>query len=227
VVWEKSDIDMELVIRDQTLKNDSYCIIEDGITINVHLVQRSSFKRGMERNIGGSFLSKGKIVYTTDESLNEYFEDNKKIGSDDIALSAFHIANWLIHYYDKSQKWLKARKDPLYAQYFLLMAAEAVANMELCLKGIPSSRESIQKALEINPEMLGTFYQDAMSHHLSEEEVLKAIEKIDGYLMQHIDIIKKPVVEFMSARRSARPGRRACAQARARASPRRARSSPA
>lgn len=29
VVWEKSDIDMTIIVRDQVLKNESYCIVED------------------------------------------------------------------------------------------------------------------------------------------------------------------------------------------------------
>lgn len=201
LVWEKSDIDMTVIVRDQLLKNDSYCIIEDGITINVHLMERSKFKRGMERNIGGSFsqsyFSKGKIVYSTDESLYDYFEELKNLGSDDIALSAFYIACMLVGIYDKCQKWLKVRKDPIYAQYYLLKAAEVIANMELCLNGEPASRESIQKALQINPEMISTFYHDAMSHHYNEDEILKAINKIDNYLERHLDILKKPVIEFM------------------------------
>lgn len=202
VVWEKSDVDMTVVVRDQPLKNDSYSIVEDGITINVHLMVRSAFKRGLERTIGGSslqsYFSKGKIVYTTDDSLYEYFEELKKLGSDDIALSAFYLACELVFLYEKSQKWLKARKDLLYAQYFLLKAAEVIANMELCLRGEPSSREAIQKALAINPEAITPYYQDAMSHHFSEEEIMNTIERIDNYLEQHIDILKKPVIEFMS-----------------------------
>jgi uncharacterized protein len=202
VVWEKSDIDMTVVVRDQTLKNTSYSIIEDGILINVALVVRSDFKRWLEKSIGGSFsqsyFSKGKIVYTTDDSLYEYYEEMKAIGRDDIALSAFYLGCELVGIYEKCQKWLIARKDPLYAQYFLLKAAETIARMELCLNGEPSSRESIQKALKLNPEVITPFYQDAMSHHFSEEEVAKAIEKIDRYLEQRLDILKRPVIEFMS-----------------------------
>jgi predicted nucleotidyltransferase len=202
LVWEKSDIDMTLVVRDQLLKNHSYCIIEAGITINVFVTIRSDFKRGLEKNIGGSFsqsyFAKGKIVYTTDDSLYEYFEDIKKLGDDDIALSVFYMAVELVYLWEKSRKWLTVRKDPLYAQYFLLKAAETIANMELCLNGEPASRESIQKALLINPEAITPFYQEAMSHHLSEEEIAGAIEKMDRYLEQHLDIIKKPVLEFMS-----------------------------
>lgn len=202
MVWEKSDIDMTVVVRDQVLKNKSYCIIEDSITINVELMVRSDFKRGVEKEIGGlfsqSYFAKGKVVYTSDDSLYEYFEELKKIGSDDMALSIFYMASALVGIYEKCQKWLIARKDPLYAQYFLLKAAEIIANMELCKRGEPGSRESIQKAIRLNPEAITPFYQEAMSHHLSEEEVSDAIEKLDRYLEGHIDIIKKPVIEFMS-----------------------------
>ena len=197
VLWEKSDIDMELVVREQTLKNRSYCIVEDDITINVNLVLRNEFKRYMERSVGGTFLSKGKIIYTTDDSLYEYFEELKTIGKDDIALKAFHIASHLVYLHEKSQKWLVARKDPLYAQYFLLDAAEVIANMELCLSGQTSSRETIQKGIQLNPDAIQPFYQDAMSHHFSHEEVKEAIDKIDQYLMKHIDVFKKPILDFL------------------------------
>lgn len=202
LLWEKSDIDMTMVVRDQILKNTCYSIIEDSITINVDLLVRSDFKRALERNIGGQFsqayFSKGKIVYSTDDSLYEYFEELKKIGSDDMALSLLYMACYLIGIYEKCQKWLTARKDPLYAQYYLLKAAEIMANMELCLNGIPSSREAIQKALAINPEAINPFYEDAMSHLLTEEEILRGIESIDKYLELHLDILKKPVIEFMA-----------------------------
>lgn len=201
VIWEKSDIDMTVIVRDQTLKTKSYCIIEDGITINVDIDTRSEFKRYMGKSIGGSFsqsyFSKGKIVYSTDDSLYEYFEEMKMLGSDDIALSAFYNASYLIGIYEKCHKWLYVRKDPLYAQYYLLKAAEIIANMELCLNGKPSSRQAIQKAIELNPETIAPFYQDAMSHHLSEEEIASCIEKIDKYLEERIDFIKKPVIDFL------------------------------
>lgn len=201
-LWEKSDIDMNVVVRDQHIATSSYCIVEDGITINVWVAPRSQFKRGMERNIGGSiaqsYFSKGKIVYTTDESLYEYFEDIKRIGPDDIALCMFYTAGELVATMDKCKKWLIARKDPLYAQYFVLKAADILADMVLCLNGEPTSRQAIQKALAINPELIGPFYQDAMSHHLTEREITKRIELMDGFLAQNLDTIKKPVLEYMS-----------------------------
>lgn len=202
LVWEKSDVDMTVIIRDQSLKNDSYCILEDGILINIHLMTRSEFKRDIEKTIGGSFLqsyfAQGKILYTSDDSLYEYFDDLKLMGKDDVALTIFHKACGLVYFYNKSRKWLYVKKDPLYAQYYLLMAANPMADIEVCLSGESPSRESILKASSLNPEQIKPYYQEAMSHQYSFEELEKTIEGIDQFLMKHLDIIKQPVIDFMA-----------------------------
>lgn len=201
-VWEKSDIDMTLVVRDIMLKNNSYCIIEDDITINVSLVVRSNFKRYLDGIHGGSimhsYFSRGRMVYSTDNSLNEYYEEFKKVGYDDMAMTVFLIACELVHCYDKCLKWLTVKNDPMYAQFYLLKAAEVIARMEVCLSGESPSREAIIKAYALNPSLITPYYQGAMSHHYSSVEVLNAIYEIDRYLEQHLDIIKKPVLEYMS-----------------------------
>lgn len=202
LIWEKSDVDMTVIIRDQNLKNDSYCILEDGILFNVSLVTRSHFRRNTERMLAGSFLqsylAKGKIMYTTDESLYEYFEELKEMGKDDIALSVFNKAIYLVYLYDKSRKWLYVKKEPYYAQYYILTAATPMADIEVCLNGEPPTRESILRASQLNPEQIKPYYQDAMSHPYSFEELENAIQGIDQFLMKHIDVIKKPVIDFMA-----------------------------
>lgn len=202
-VWEKSDIDMALVVRDQVLKNDSFCIVEDDITINiVSIVTRSGFKRYLEGLSGGSmmhsFYAKGKIIYTTDDSLYEYFEEFKNIGSDDIAITVLLGACELYYFYEKCLKWIKVKQNPLYAQYYLLKAAEVIGSIEVCMSGEIPTREAILKAYATNPELMSIFYSDAMSHHYSYVEILHAISEIDHYIEQHLDIIKKPILDYMS-----------------------------
>jgi uncharacterized protein len=202
VLWEKSDVDMTVVVRDQPLKSESLSIIEDGITLNVYLMPRSRFKRGAEGAIGGSFiqsyLAHGKIVYSTDDSLSEFFEDVRIIGEDDISLSALYLANNLISTMHKAQKWLTVRKDLLYAQYFLLSTAETIAHMELCIRGIPTSRSAIQKALELNPEMMNTFYLQPLGTLLSEEVLSNKINQLDCYIEEKMAIFQKPVIEYLA-----------------------------
>jgi predicted nucleotidyltransferase len=200
-VWEKSDIDMTLIVRDQTLTSNSYCIIEDDITINVNIMIRSSFKRYLENADAGwfthSYYSKAKILYTIDDALIEYLEDYKKMGRDDIEESALFYACELVSFHEKCIKWLKVKKNPLYAQYYLLKAAEAISRIEVYLEGESPNREAILRAVELNPALMQPFYQDAMSHYYSEEEVEQASGMIMKYLESHLDIIKKPVLSYM------------------------------
>jgi predicted nucleotidyltransferase len=202
LVWEKSDVDMMVVVRDQVLKNTSYCIVEDDITINVGLTVRSGFKRYLDSIRGGSFmhsyLSRGKVVYCTDDSLVEYFEDFKQLGRDDLANSVLMAACELVHLLDKCNKWLRIKKDPLYAQYYLLKAAESIARIEVLTNGESPSREAILKAYTLNPDMIAPYYQKAMSHHYCIEEIEEAISKIESYLQSHLERIMQPVLEYMS-----------------------------
>lgn len=200
-VWEKSDIDTTVVIRDQAIRTNSYCLTEDDIVINVNLITRSDFKRGFERMKGGSFLqsyySRGKMVYTSDESLRDYYEEMKLMDNADVHLYLFYTACELVGIYEKCSKWIKVKKNPLYAQYYLLKAADAVARMEVCKNGESPSREAILKAQSLWPERMQPFYQNAMTHHYSEEEAVRCIDLIDSYLEENLDAIKEPVIDYM------------------------------
>ena len=202
VIWEKSDVDMAVVVRDQPLKNDYFCVEEDGIFLSVFIMPRSQFRRGLERSIGGSFmqsyLANAMIVYSTDESLNEFFEESKTIGADDIALSALRLASELIGLMHKAQKWLSVRRDAAYAQYYLLKTAETIAHMELCMRGLPISRSAIQKAMALNPEVMSLFYHEPMTRRLSEAELQDRLERLDGYIQGKMDLFQKPVIAYLA-----------------------------
>lgn len=202
VIWEKSDVDMIIIVRDQQLKIENVSAIEDDITFNLYLVPRSSFKRGLEGSVGGSFfqsyIANGKILYSSDESLYSFFEDIKQIGDDDIAISAVYYANELLTILHKTQKWMIARKDLLYAQYFFLKAAEFIANMELCIRGLPISRSAIKKALDFAPEIMSIFYQQPMSHLMTEAELTEGLNQLEKYIEAKMDLFKKPIIEYLA-----------------------------
>lgn len=202
VLWEKSDIDVTVVVRDQMLRNESYSIDEDGIAINLSVTTRSDFRRGLERMEGGSFgqayFAKGRMVYSTDPSLEEFFEENRAIGEEDAALSVMSMAGMLISDLEKSRKWLVARRDPQYAQYYLIRCAETVAVMELCLRGEPASRTAIQKAAALEPELMRRVYTLPMSRLYTAGEVEEAQRGLEAYLERHIGVIARPVLAFLA-----------------------------
>lgn len=81
-VWERSDIDMEMIVRDGavTLGND-YCIEQDGVLINLNFGEVSKFKKYLQAVRGGfdhGIYGKGTLIFTKDEALLEIFEEAKK-----------------------------------------------------------------------------------------------------------------------------------------------------
>ncbi len=201
-VWEKSDVDITLVVRDQQLNNKSYCIVEDGIILNVALIQRSHFRRRMERTVEGSamhsYYAKGRIIYTTDASLHEYFEEIKQLGEADLERCIFFKATEIIGCLNKSEKWLIVKEDHKYCQYYLLHAARAIADMELYFHGEIPTRESILRAKETSPDIMQYFYDDAMSFLWSQDRLAEAIARLDAYLVERLDLISRPLLEFLA-----------------------------
>jgi len=202
MVWEKSDIDMTIVIRDQVVKDSSYSVIEDGIVINAGVITRSGIRRELERSLGGSFLqslmAKGTVAYSSDESFTEFFEQQKAIGEDDIALSVLHGAGEIIGIMEKAEKCFRVKNDLAHAQYYLLMAAEAVARVELCRAGEPYSRRAIERALELHPEVVTPFYTGAMAGLLDAAGIQDRLETLRAYLAGLVDVFQKPVLSFMA-----------------------------
>lgn len=201
-VWEKSDVDMTVIIRDQEITTYSYAIDEDDIIINVGLTTRTKFKKMLGSSKGGgithSMISRGKFLYTTDDSLNEALEDFKKIGADDMELSFFVESNFLIGVAEKIEKWLTVKEDPLYAQLYVVFAANQLANMKLISLGISPSRESVLQVMEIDPDFIRPFYEAPLSGRMTEEHIRGLLVRIYGFLEEHADYLFAPAEQYMS-----------------------------
>ncbi|MDQ2713694.1 MAG: nucleotidyltransferase domain-containing protein [Chloroflexota bacterium] len=52
-VWEKSDIDILLVSRENKIAHRYYSLVENGISIQAHMGTRSNFKAMVERSLQG------------------------------------------------------------------------------------------------------------------------------------------------------------------------------
>jgi len=191
--WEKSDIDVTVVVRDQKLVNTDYGIYEDNITFGLDICQRSELKRWMEKSFGGSFghsiNATSKIVFTRDDSLYEYFEDVKKIGRADRDRCVFEMVNGLLGMMAKIEKWLVVRHDVTYAQLYVLKAAEEIARLEVVSKGDVPTREAILQAAAVNPCLMETFYNAPMSHPMTEQEIRALLEKMEEYIQTHMGAV--------------------------------------
>ncbi len=192
-VWERSDIDIDVIIRDQKLDKKSFCLYEDNILLNIGIGQRSDMRRYMEKtltgSVGHSFATTSKVVYTTDETINEYFEENKKIGQADVEKSIFFSIMGLLGTMEKVEKWIVTINDLTYARYYLTIAADGVAKIEVSSHNEVPTREAIRQAERLNPALMKKFYHRPLAGDMTREEILATLKDMDDYLMTHIDAV--------------------------------------
>ncbi|MCL2099761.1 MAG: nucleotidyltransferase [Oscillospiraceae bacterium] len=199
VVWEKSDIDATAVVRDQNLKVPEFCLDEDGIILNMRVVERSKFVRELESGAwSASFMAKARVMYTTDESITKMVEQNKIIGEREAQSSAASAACQVVYYIEKCQKWLYVKKDYTYCRYYIIKMAEALAALEIWLSKEAPGREVLQRAQALNPALVERFYYYPMSRELTEGELEELIDEAEKYLLRHIDYISEPFINFLS-----------------------------
>ncbi|MCL2386305.1 MAG: nucleotidyltransferase domain-containing protein [Defluviitaleaceae bacterium] len=199
-VWEKSDMDVVVLVRETKTCSPSFCIDEDGIILNASIETEFEFKRWLEGRDGStrSYLQQSRVIYTKDESLKDFINDFQKVGADDKALAFFQNSTWLLGTMEKIEKWLTVKDDPLYAQLWCLKATELYANMRLILDGKPSSRESIIKVLAYAPEDIKHLYERPMQGFMSGEEVWDMLNFYKKFLEDNLDLLKKPITHYMS-----------------------------
>lgn len=201
-VWEKSDIDVQLLVREVKLSTTSFCIDEDGIILNVDVGKVFEFKRMLERSQGGlwhySLYANMRVEYCTDDSLKESLLEAGKMGESDRVLTFFSMAAWLIGNVEKIEKWLTAKNDLLYAQFFILKAADIYASMRLVLDKKLPHRDAVPKLMGYAPELIKPVYEKPMSGLMNREEIEEAIEFFRQFLTDNLELLKKPVEEYMS-----------------------------
>jgi len=202
MVWEKSDIDVTVLVRDMKLKTTEFCVDEDGLILNVGVYKEFDFKRWLEGGLGGGFSHSlyyhAKVVYASDASLKEFIENNRKLGADDRALSFFQYSTYLLGDTEKIEKWLTVKDDPLYAQFWVLKAADTYANMRLLLDGKPISREAVLKVANTEPESIRPVYEKPMQGYMSREEIQETLTFFRAFLKDNTELIKQSVKDYMA-----------------------------
>ena len=202
VVWEKSDIDLTVLMREVKQTTRSFCVEEDGIILNVNLTAEFDFKRYMERSVGAggmlSFYAKARVAFTKDEQITKLLADFQHMGADDRALAFFQCATYLVGDMEKIEKWLTVKDNLLYTQSWILRTADMYANMRLTLDGKPMSREAVLKLMEYDPAPMQRLYVRPLSGPMTREELWDALRFIKQLLVDNVALLEQPVAAYMT-----------------------------
>src|SRR5262245_59443 len=154
-VWSKSDVDLVLVtIDDKKVQSGGVALYAEGINVHAMLLSRAEFRRIAEGAIRNSFmhsfLAKGRLLYTHDDSIADLCDKLAEIGERDTQLQLFRAATSALPLLNKAHKWFVTRADLEYTALWILFAAAPLAQIEVYDARLLADREVIQQAMKLN-----------------------------------------------------------------------------
>jgi predicted nucleotidyltransferase len=200
-VWEKSDIDFMLIMKDEPYRINRF-FVEKDVLLEGEVVTRDYFRRGTHRvkdgSIFNSYFSKSKLLFSRDDTILDFYEDLKNMGErdvEDLLLLNYMFCRDLIN---KSYKALYVKEDTHFALNFMMSGIRRMANIEVLLNRTIPLRESTVQALEFNPEFFKTIFLDMVHTPKKTWDVMSGVlEKMENYLDEHLKTIAQPVIRLL------------------------------
>src|SRR5215472_5358586 len=183
-VWAKSDIDLVLVtIDDKKVSNESMALWADGINVHAIMLPRAKFRECVEGAIVSSFehsfLAKGKVLYTHDDTIAELCRRLQVIGERDIQMQLLRAGCAALLPMYKAHKWFLTRNDLDYTALWILYAATALAKIEVLNAHQVVDREVIPQAMKLNPKFFAIVYSDLLNSKKTANAVRSALTAAD------------------------------------------------
>jgi uncharacterized protein len=201
-VWQKSDIDVILVGRSERVPLRVYSLVEDGINIHAMLYSRSRFKKELESAQASSFFhsyfAKSRLLFTSDDSIREYYDDATMMGSADRENQLLATACWTVPVLAKAQKWLFVKHDTAYCYFWHLYLVREIARIETLLAGEVVGREVVQQAMRHNPAFFQRVYFDVIDQPKTPELMAEMLYVVETYLVERVEVLFRPLLTFLA-----------------------------
>ena len=200
-VWERSDIDLWLIMQDGKRKYSDCCLTENGVIIHAQLVPRNEFKRRLGGSQQGGWLdftfSRSTLLFTKDESIEAWYRDIDRIGARDRDIQLLRTTVNALAVYAKAEKWFHLKKDYHYSFLWITYVVDRLAAVEILLHDEAPGREVVYQALEYNPDFFNAVYIDLVDRKKTRKNVGDALRRIDAYLEERAFSLFKPIIEFL------------------------------
>lgn len=201
-VWAKSDIDLVLVTTDgEKLRNEGLSLYADGINVHAMLMPRAEFRKTVEGSIRNSFqhsfLAKGRLLYTRDETIADLCSHLHSIGARDVQVQLLAAATGALPAVYKAHKWFLTRADLDYTAIWILYAATPLARVEVLRAGLLVDREVLPQAMKLNPDFFNIIYTGLLNAKKTRTSVQNALSAVDDYLAQRALALFAPILDHL------------------------------
>ena len=201
-VWAKSDVDLVLITADEKkIEEGGRSLYADGVNVHAILLPRAEFRKAADGSVRNSFmhsfLAKGRLLYTHDESIEHLFARLRDIGERDVQLQLFRAATHVLPLLYKAHKWFVTRGDLDYTALWILYAAEPLARLEVIGARQLADREVIPQATRINPALFATIYSNLLNTKKTKKTVQTALDTIDTYMAERAPVLFAPLLDHL------------------------------
>ena len=208
-VWARSDIDLMFVtVDDKRVAAGDLSLNADGINVHAWLMSRTQFRKTVEGSLRNSFahalLSKGRLLYTHDDTIADLCGRLKEIGERDRQIALLAAASNAVSTLYKAHKWLITRGDLDYTALWILYTATPLAQIEVIGAGQLADREVIPQAMKLNPTFFATVYTDLLNAKKTRTVVQRALHAIDAYLAERSTALFGLLIEYLRDEADAR-----------------------
>jgi predicted nucleotidyltransferase len=201
-VWAKSDIDLVLItIDDKKTVDAGRALYADGLNVHTILMARTEFRKTVEGSIrnsfGHSFLAKGRLLYTHDETIADLCSRLHVIGERDTQVQLLAAAASALPPIYKAHKWFLTRGDLDYTALWILYAATPLAKVEVLSARLLVDREVLPQAMKLNPGFFKLIYADLLNNKKTASALKAALSAIDAYLGKRAPLLFGPVIDHL------------------------------
>lgn len=208
VVWDKSDVDLLLVTADSPTKTarfsaEGVALVEGDVNLHALVFGRGEFRKLVDGSLRGGFLHSllrgGRVLFSRDPSLTELVEQSGVLGARDQRTQLFRAGAAVVGLLYKAEKFLQVKGDPCLAYLWLAHAYPTLAKIEVFSHGGIPGREALQQALALNPSFFGPIYTDLLAAGITAARVADALAAVDAYLTARIDLLYRPLLDWLAA----------------------------
>ncbi len=201
-VWAKSDIDLVLVtIDDKKTATTDLALYANGVNVHALLIPRAEFRKIVEGSIQNSFmhsfLAKGRLLYTHDQTIADLCARLHEIGERDTQVQILRAATSALATIYKAHKFFVTRGDLDYTALWILYAATPLAQVEVMARSLLADREVIPQAMKLNPVFFKTIYADLLNAKKTRKSVQAALDAIDKYVAERAATLFAPVIDHL------------------------------
>ena len=208
-VWEKSDLDVELIGRDAIRPTQSFfSLVENGVNIHASITPRNAFKQNIESAQQGSFMhsyfSHSTLLFSHDASIQEWYDKNASrdsIGERDKQFQLLNVVSNTLSRLIYAEKQFYVNKDCLITFLSLLEVVQGLARIEVLLNDEIPAREVIQPALGYNPDFFNRVYTNLINCEKNKTVIQDALDAVNTYLDER-QFIFQPVLDYLAEQKA-------------------------